>query len=200
MSAGKRKPVDEVDNDIGLFDLGDVSADLAVLGRSPDRLADLDGGAESATDYEYDSVSSPGGSTCSGPTYKRHAGFGPESGGGSNGGRPLSQLSEDGAPSPVGRGAGSPCPLAPSSSSPCQPTLLGKGLLSRHRVPGPLDKLVSLDNKTKKKKGLLRPELSEIGQDIRGVKIQAKPPSSLGTPTSTKNRHRKGKKKINQPP
>ena len=59
-----------------LLDLGDVSQDLEAL--SPALLLG-DFSEDSAAECDYDNISSPGGSsTCSGPTYKRHLGFGPE--------------------------------------------------------------------------------------------------------------------------
>lgn len=64
-------PIDHGD----LLDLGDVSQDLEAL--SPALLGDFS--EDSAAECDYDNISSPGGSsTCSGPTYKRHLGFGPE--------------------------------------------------------------------------------------------------------------------------
>ena len=65
----------------GLLDLGDVSQDLEAL--SPlntdrDRAIRTELSEDSAAEHDYDNISSPGGSsTCSGPTYKRHMGFGP---------------------------------------------------------------------------------------------------------------------------
>ena len=65
----------------GLLDLGDVSQDLETL--SPlntdrDRAIRTELSEDSAAEHDYDNISSPGGSsTCSGPTYKRHLGFGP---------------------------------------------------------------------------------------------------------------------------
>ena len=188
MSAGKRKP-SELDND-GLLDLGDVSQDLAVLEASEALLVDVDPG--SATDYDYDSVSSPGGSTCSGPTYIRHTGFGPDAGAG----RPLSQLSEDGIVSP-GQQRGPPSPTA-------QPDLLlvKPGVqLSRHQLgPGSplLPQQQASKSKTKKKKGLLRPDLqSELSQEIRGVKVwpaSKTGPKQLGT--TSRYKHKKGQKHL----
>ena len=67
----------ELDSSFGspdLLDLGDVSHDLDALSPLGDRLVSED----SAAEHDYDNISSPGGSsTCSGPTYKRHLGFGP---------------------------------------------------------------------------------------------------------------------------
>ena len=186
----------------GLFDLGDVSADLAELAEldSDDLdgvcsdLGIIDGGAESAQECDYDSVSSPGGSTCSGPTYIRHMGFGPDhspAGVGGNPGRPLSQLSTDSLPSPSQR-SGSTGPPSPLTHSLSQPTMRTKGVMSRHtRLPAPGTSYTSNGGhpingrieeerddgagasgaKKKKKKILLRPNLSENTLDIRGVKV-----------------------------
>ena len=71
----------DLDTIPGLLDLGDVSQDLEAL--SPlnterDRAVRTELSEDSAAEHDYDNISSPGGSsTCSGPTYKRHLGFGP---------------------------------------------------------------------------------------------------------------------------
>ena len=76
----------QASTDSGLLDLGDVSNDLAALaqalspGAGSGHSENSDCG-DSNTDCDYDNLSSPGGSsTCSGPTYRRHAGFGPDLG------------------------------------------------------------------------------------------------------------------------
>ena len=62
-----------------LLDLGDVSEDLELLVRAGPGCGAA-AGSESEECGEYDSISSPGGSsTCSGPTYPRCSGFGPPS-------------------------------------------------------------------------------------------------------------------------
>ena len=74
----------DLDQCPGLLDLGDVSQDLEAL--SPlntdrDRVVRTELSEDSAAELDYDNISSPGGSsTCSGPTYKRHLGFGPTEG------------------------------------------------------------------------------------------------------------------------
>ncbi len=200
LDAGSRYS-DRDDLSPGLLDLGDVSADLAELAEldSDDLdgvcsdLGIIDGGAESAQECDYDSVSSPGGSTCSGPTYIRHMGFGPDHSP-AGPGRPLSQLSTDSLPSPSQRSCstGPPSPLMHSLS---QPTMRTKGVMSRHtRLPAPGGTSYTANGsghpitgrieeeredgaggasgaKKKKKKILLRPNLSENTLDIRGVKL-----------------------------
>ena len=186
---------------VGLLDLGDVSADLAELAELDTEELDavcgdlglIDGGTESAPECDYDSVSSPGGSTCSGPTYIRHMGFGPDQPGSTAPGRPLSQLSSDSLPSPTQRSSGgssSNGPPSPLTHSLSQPSIRPKGMLStRHsRLPVPnggthsvaairIDEeredllLCGGGTKKKKKKIVLRPNLSDNVQDIRGVKV-----------------------------
>ena len=72
----------DLDQCPGLLDLGDVSQDLEALSPlNTDRdraIRTTELSEDSAAEHEYDNISSPGGSsTCSGPTYKRHLGFGP---------------------------------------------------------------------------------------------------------------------------
>ena len=208
---GKRKPVEEFDyGDGGLLDLGDVSHDLEALTRVPrnkDRLgalADLSEG-DSAYDNlsspggDYDNLSSPGGSsTCSGPTYTRHLGFGPEPA------RPHSQVSAPGL-APLSRAPSSPpSPLTHSAS---QPQFGSQSLISRHRLPAQhsLENHFKQESKKKKKKSLLCPAFEENGGDIRGVQVggtgdggcqkqKTKVSSSkLGMATS-RQRNKKGKK------
>ena len=146
MSGGKRKPNHDLTHYYGgLLDLGDVSNDLATLGSGLDLCQELvlEGEGESGAECDYDSVSSPGGSTCSGPTYVRHVGFGPD--------RPASQLSSEGSPPP------------PSLS---QSYSQLKGLASRNRLP--LHQIPSLDSGKKKKKGLLCPDIGDLGPSVRG--------------------------------
>jgi len=174
---GKRKPVEEFDyGDGGLLDLGDVSHDLEALTRVPrnkDRLgalADLSEG-DSAYDNlsspggDYDNLSSPGGSsTCSGPTYTRHLGFGPEPA------RPHSQVSAPGL-APLSRAPSSPpSPLTHSAS---QPQFGSQSLISRHRLPAQhsLENHFKQESKKRKKKSLLCPAFEENGGDIRGVQV-----------------------------
>jgi len=189
MNTEKRKPCKEMGEfDDGLLDLGDVSTDLEALGAKELEERgelNLDVEGESAPEYDYDSVSSPGGSTCSGPTYIRHSGFGPDVG------RPLSQLSAGSPPTYPG-------PPSPLTHSLSQPIILTKGLASRHKLPNQpyLDNYSNnQDSRKKKKKGLLRPEFSEFGQDIRGQQISGSKLTGvkLGTLTSTRNKSRKGK-------
>ena len=172
----------------GLLDLGDVSTDLEELGAKLDQEErsdlNLDVDGESAPEYDYDSVSSPGGSTCSGPIYIRHSGFGPDVS------RPLSQLSAGSPPS-------CPGPPSPLTHSLSQPLILTKGLASRHKIPNQPyfeNRAANQDSKKKKKKGLLRPEFSEFGQDIRGLQVSGSKLAvgKLGTLTSTRNKSRKG--------
>ncbi len=142
---------------------------------------------ESATDCEYDSVSSPGGSTCSGPIYIRHTGFGgPESAAAvrRQQQRPLSQRS-DGTPSP---GRASPPPEPPQLHM-----MQHRELLSRHRTLHLPDALKAAEKavtatiscggsgseaKKKKKKAaglLLCPDYAEaaVKKEIRGVQVAA---------------------------
>lgn len=189
MNTEKTKPCKEMSEfDDGLLDLGDVSTDLEALGAKDLEERgelNLDVEGESAPEYDYDSVSSPGGSTCSGPTYIRHSGFGPDVN------RPLSQLSAGSPPTYPG-------PPSPLTHSLSQPIILTKGLASRHKLPNQpyLDNYSNnQDSRKKKKKGLLRPEFSEFGQDIRGQQISGSKVTGvkLGTLTSTRNKSRKGK-------
>ena len=197
----KEPPVYEEED---LLDLGDVSVDLVDI-MSSSSVVDLllEGGEceESATDCDYDSVSSPGGSTCSGPIYIRHTGFGPEPH------RPLSQRS-DGTPSP-GR-------VSPPLPGQLPPHVMQRDLLSRHR---PLrlpeargaDKVTSSGSeaKKKKKKGLLLcPDYAEAAgkKEIRGVQVAAGTTSRLlaasmvgpagpGLLSASRPKHKKGKRK-----
>jgi hypothetical protein len=201
---------------VDLLDLGEVSHDLAAImsaagGRGGHHHQQMDE-EESATDCEYDSVSSPGGSTCSGPIYIRHTGFGgPESAAAVRHQRPLSQHS-DGTPSP-GR------------ASPPEPPHLHMmqqrdHLLSRHRTLHLPDALKAAEKavtatisggsgseaKKKKKKAaglLLCPDYAEaaVKKEIRGVQVAAgkaaaAAPSGLLAAVS-RPKHKKGKMVIN---
>ena len=105
---------------LDLLDLGDVSQDLEALSPAScsvagDKILRTDFSEDSAAEHDYDNISSPGGSsTCSGPTYKRHIGFGPPS--------HTSLKVED-----VCAGVSPPSPL---KISPSQPQLIP----SRHRL------------------------------------------------------------------
>eukprot|EP00090_Calanus_glacialis_P000500 TRINITY_DN10302_c0_g1_i1.p1 TRINITY_DN10302_c0_g1~~TRINITY_DN10302_c0_g1_i1.p1 ORF type:complete len:412 (-),score=97.72 TRINITY_DN10302_c0_g1_i1:1088-2323(-) len=174
---GKRKPVVEVYEyeDGGLLDLGDVSNDLEALtklSRNKDRLGGLAELSEGDSAYDnlsspggdYDNLSSPGGSsTCSGPTYTRHVGFGPDLV------RPHSQVSGPGL-TPVSRTpSGPPSPLTHSIS---QPQIGTQSLISRHRLANQHSLENPLkENKKKKKKNLLCPAFEENGGEIRGVQV-----------------------------
>jgi len=174
---GKRKPVEDFDyGDGGLLDLGDVSHDLEALTRVPrnkDRLGGLADLSEGDSAYDnlsspggdYDNLSSPGGSsTCSGPTYTRHLGFGPEPA------RPHSQVSAPGL-APLSRTPSSPpSPLTHSAS---QPQFGSQSFISRHRLPTQhsLENHLKQESKKKKKKSLLCPAFEENGGDIRGVQV-----------------------------
>jgi hypothetical protein len=206
---GKRKPVVEVYEyeDGGLLDLGDVSNDLEALtkvSRNKDRLGGLAELSEGDSAYDnlsspggdYDNLSSPGGSsTCSGPTYTRHVGFGPDLV------RPRSQVSASGLTAVSRTPSGPPSPLTHSIS---QPQIGTQSLISRHRLANQHSLENPLkENKKKKKKNLLCPAFEENGGEIRGVQVgsmgdgglqkqKAKVPSTkLGMATS-RQRHKKG--------
>jgi hypothetical protein len=199
---------------VDLLDLGEVSHDLAAImsaasGRGGHHHQQMDE-EESATDCEYDSVSSPGGSTCSGPIYIRHTGFGgPESAAvRQQHQRPLSQRS-DGTPSP---GRASPPPEPPHLHMMQQ----RDHLLSRHRTLHLPDALKAAEKavtatisggsgseaKKKKKKAaglLLCPDYAEaaVKKEIRGVQVAAgkaaaAAPSGLLAAVS-RPKHKKGK-------
>jgi hypothetical protein len=199
---------------VDLLDLGEVSHDLAAImsaagGRGGHHHQQMDE-EESATDCEYDSVSSPGGSTCSGPIYIRHTGFGgPDSAAAAvRQQRPLSQRS-DGTPSP---GRASPPPEPPHLHMMQQ----RDHLLSRHRtlhLPDALkaaEKAVTVtisggsgsEAKKKKKKAaglLLCPDYAEaaVKKEIRGVQVAAGKAAAT-TPSGhlaavSRPKHKKGK-------
>ena len=203
---GKRKPMVEVFEyeEGSLLDLGDVSQDLEALTRNQDKmggLADLSEG-DSAYDNlsspggDYDNLSSPGGSsTCSGPTYTRHVGFGPDQG------RPLSQVSAHGL-SPITRTP--PGPPSPLKHSVSQPQIGSGKLISRHRLSSQHSLENPIKENKKKKKSLLCPAFEETAVDIRGVQVGSVADSSSqkqksknstskqGTATSTRHRNKKG--------
>jgi hypothetical protein len=188
---------------VDLLDLGDVSTDLSAI-MTPglvDLLLEADCEESATTDGDYDSVSSPGGSTCSGPIYVRHNGFGPDPP--HHRRRPLS----DGTPSP---GRASPPLIGPP------PHVMHKELLSRHRPPLPMpdtstvsDKMAAgssgSEAKKKKKKGLLCPDYSATAgkKEIRGVQVASvgtakagvtalAGPAASGLLASSRPKHKKG--------
>ena len=162
-----------------LLDLGDVSQDLEAL--SPNNLASStdtfninDISEDSAAEIDcYDNISSPGGSsTCSGPTYQRHLGFGPDQ-------KILTSYKTD----------QDLCPSSPQKHGAITKTVARQRLSSQTSLePRPKEA------KKKKKKNLLCPSYEEnistssiqierSGQKINGIK---------GASISSRNRHKKG--------
>ena len=172
-------------NCVDLLDLGDVSQDLEALspascavGEVGDKVLRTDFSEDSAAEHDYDNISSPGGSsTCSGPTYKRHIGFGPPG--------QTSLKVED-----VCSGVSPPSPL---KTSPTQPQLIP----SRHR----LSSQTSLEPRPKearkkKKKNLLCPSYEETTADPKGPQIERVNTKIGGGKfgvLSSRSRHKKGK-------
>ena len=176
-------------NCVDLLDLGDVSQDLEALSPAScaaaevgDKILRTEFSEDSAAEHDYDNISSPGGSsTCSGPTYKRHIGFGPPS--------QTSLKVED-----LCAGVSPPSPL---KTSPTQPHLIP----SRHR----LSSQTSLEPRPKearkkKKKNLLCPSYEETTADSKGPQIERVNTKIGGGKfgvLSSRSRHKKGKTFLN---
>jgi len=166
-----------------LLDLGDVSQDLEALSPSScdaietchDKINITDISEDSAYEHDYDNISSPGGSsTCSGPTYKRHIGFGPET---------YQYLGHDISVSPP----------SPQKNSTVTESLTQ--VQSRHRLssqtslePRPKDAI-----KKKKKKGLLSASYEE-NADTRNAQLERVGLKAVGSKSgvlSSRNRQKK---------
>lgn len=160
-------PLDHGDLAGDLLDLGDVSQDLEAL--SPTLVGDIS--EDSAAECDYDNISSPGGSsTCSGPTYKRHLGFGPE----------------------VQRCAGNQDQAPNTPPSPSRNPALSRHRLSSQTSLEPRPR----DSKKKKKKSLLCPSYEDSADEIKGVQIERPggtktSGAKLGTFTSSRSRNKK---------
>ena len=173
----------QASTDSGLLDLGDVSNDLAALaqalspGAGSGHSENSDCG-DSNTDCDYDNLSSPGGSsTCSGPTYRRHAGFGPDLGS-----------------TPTPRSSGGSWPPSPLNKSLSQPQIGStvtaprprlSRLSAQHTLPDNVRYLFfngdddatdvffsscTKEERKKKKKNLLFADLPE-SPDVRGLQV-----------------------------
>jgi len=195
MSEGKEgeRPgirLQQASTDSGLLDLGDVSNDLAALAQalSPGGSGHSENSdcGDSNTDCDYDNLSSPGGSsTCSGPTYRRHAGFGPDLGSSaqtprSGGSWPPSPLNKSLSTSHIGSTAAAPRPRL-------------SRLSAQHTLPDNVS--CTKEERKKKKKNLLFADLPESA-DVRGLQVGqggpgSRPLTKLGSASSTRSRHKK---------
>lgn len=159
----------ELDTSFGspdLLDLGDVSQDLDALSPLGDRLVSED----SAAEHDYDNISSPGGSsTCSGPTYKRHLGFGPTD-------TARIKIEED----------------VSSPPSPAKQSLSSIQLASSRRMSSSLEPR-SKDSRKKKKKSLLSASYEENLHETSSDKPNSKIGGGKFGILTSRNRYKKGK-------
>ena len=193
----------DLDQCPGLLDLGDVSQDLEALSPlNTDRdraIRTTELSEDSAAEHEYDNISSPGGSsTCSGPTYKRHLGFGPTEPARwvdiftllpfymSLFSRPLPSANvikvEDVIVSP-------PSPLKHAVSQPSISSLPSRHRLSSQTSLEPRPK----ESRKKKKKTLLSPSYDENSlEQSTQILENDKPNTKTGKFGVSRSRHKKG--------
>ena len=159
-----------------LLDLGDVSQDLEALSPAPAQLWSED----SAAEHDYENLSSPGGSsTCSGPTYRRHLGFGPD-------------LARSQPPA-------SHCGKVEDvlSISPPSPLKQAASLPSRHRLSSQTSlEPTPKEARKKKKKNLLCPSYDEnqdqTNRNSQNERVSTKIGGGRFGGSTSRSRHKKG--------